>query len=241
MIEKTKGIVLHQVKYSDSGIVAHLYTRKYGRQSFLVRGMRNKKNGKHNVLFQPLLILDLVMYNKASRSMQTLKEFSVSYAPAAIFSDIRKNCIAIFLAEVLTSVLREESGNEEMFDYIEESIVYFDGSSEGISNFHIAFLSSLAGFLGFDPGSRDDEADKYFDMLNGKFVPVPPVHGHYTGPEVSDTLAAFFSSSFDEAGRIPLTGAQRNIVLETIIRYFSIHLPGLKKINSIHIMKDIFS
>ena len=79
MLEKTRGIVLHQIKYTDSGIVAQLYTRKFGRQSFLIRGMRNRKAGKHNILFQPMFILDLEMQYKASREMQILKEFSVSY------------------------------------------------------------------------------------------------------------------------------------------------------------------
>ena len=61
MLEKTRGIILSQIKYSDSGIIARLYTRKFGRQSFLIRGMRNKKSGKHNILFQPMFILELEM------------------------------------------------------------------------------------------------------------------------------------------------------------------------------------
>ena len=79
MLEKTRGIILHQIKYTDSGIVAQIYTRKFGRQSFLIKGMRNRKTGKHNILFQPMFILDLELYYKASREMQTLKEFSVSF------------------------------------------------------------------------------------------------------------------------------------------------------------------
>ena len=105
MHEKTKGIVLSQIKYTDSGIVVRLYTRNFGRQSFLLRGMRNKKKGKHNILFQPMFILELEMLYKASREMQTMKEFSVSFNPYNIYSDIRKSTVAIFLGEFLTSVL----------------------------------------------------------------------------------------------------------------------------------------
>ena len=155
MLEKTRGIILHQIKYTDSGIVAQLYTRKFGRQSFLIKGMRNKKTGKHNILFQPMFILDLEMYYKASREMQVLKEFSVSYAPYEIHSNIKKSCVAIFLGEVLTSVLKEESPHEEMFDYIEESIVYFDSCKDNYANFHIAFLAGLSSFLGFEPSLQD--------------------------------------------------------------------------------------
>jgi len=84
MIESTKGIVLHQIKYSDTGIVAQLYTRKFGRQSCLIRGMRSKKSGKHNIFFQPMSILDLVFYFKESREMQMMKDFSVSYSPSDV-------------------------------------------------------------------------------------------------------------------------------------------------------------
>ncbi|MCJ7446661.1 MAG: DNA repair protein RecO [Bacteroidales bacterium] len=240
MIDKTRAIVLHQLKYSDSGIIAHLYTRKFGRQSFLIKGMRNKKAGKHNVLFQPMVILDLVMYYKESRAIQVIKEFNVSYIPADIHNNIKKSCIAIFLGEVLTSVLREESQNEVLFDFIEKAIIYFDGCRESFANFHIAFLAGLSSFLGFEPGLKAGQNDLYFDMLNGIFVPQPPLHGNFANEEISKILAAFFISSYDRINKIILTGALRNEVLDVIIKYYSLHLPGLKKINSLEVLKEVF-
>ena len=240
MLEKTRGIVLHQIKYTDSGIIAQMYTRKFGRLSFLVRGMRNKKAGRHNILFQPMFILDLEMYYKGSHEMQIIKEFSVVYTPYDIHSNIRKSTVAIFLGEVLTSVLREESPNEEMYDYIEEAAIYFDRCSEGFANFHIAFLAGLSSYLGFEPTPRNSPENMFFDMKNGAFVPIPPVHGSYANEEVSEILAAFFRSSYDTAGKIALTGTLRNEVLDTIVSYYSFHLPGLKKINSLEVLKEVF-
>ena len=240
MLVKTKGVILHQIKYTDSGIVVQVYTREYGRLSFLVRGMRSKKSGKRSALFQPMFILDLVIYYKDSRSMQLLKEFSVSYLPSDVYSDVKKSSIAVFLCEVLTSVLKEESPHIELYDFIEESVKYFDRSNTGFNNFHIAFLIGLSSFLGFEPGLRTDAENKYFDLLNGTFVKLPPSHADYANIEISDILAEFFSASFDKTGSIPLTGELRNEVLETLIRYYSIHLPGLKKINSLEVLKEIF-
>lgn len=241
MLEKTRGIILHQIKYTDSGIVAQLYTRKFGRQSFLVRGIRKRKSGKHNVLFQPLFILDLEISYKESREMNLLREFSVSYPPYDIYSDIKKSSVAIFLGEVLTSVLKEESPHEEMFDYIEESIIYFDTCREGYANFHIAFLSGLSSFLGFEPGIRTNAGDLFFDMDNGIFVPVPPLHGNYANPEISDILAEVFHASYDSIINISLKGSVRNEVLDTLLRYYSLHLSGLKRINSLEVLKEVFS
>jgi DNA repair protein RecO (recombination protein O) len=240
MIEKTRGIVLHQLKYTDTGIVAQLYTLKYGRQSFLIKGMRNKKSGKHSVFFQPMSLLDLVMYYKESRGMQVLKEFSVSYSPADIFTNIKKTSVALFLGEVLTSVLREESPNEEMFGFIEDSVIYFDKCKENFANFHIAFLAGLSSYLGFEPGPRTANDDKYFDMINGVFVPVPPPHGSYASREISDILADFFSASYETSKNIVLSGALRNEVLEVLVSYYSLHLPGLKKVRSLEVLKEVF-
>jgi len=91
MLEKTKGIVLHSIKYSDSGIVVHLYTSKFGRQSALIRGVGKKKTGKHNIMFQPLSFLEMEMYYKSSREMQLLKEFSLLHPFYNLYSDIRKS------------------------------------------------------------------------------------------------------------------------------------------------------
>lgn len=240
MIEKTRAIVLHQLKYTDTGIVVQVYSRKFGRLSFLIKGMRNKKAGKHNANFQPLSVLDLVFYFKESRGIQMLKEFSVAYSPADIQSNIRKSCIAIFLGEVLNSVLKEESPHEELFDYINDSIIYFNECQGGIMNFHIAFLTGLSPYLGFEPGKRENPENTFFDMANGTFVQLPPVHGNYASAEISDILSGFFISSWDSMENIILSGSKRNEVLETLLRYYSLHLPGLKKINSLEILKEVF-
>ena len=241
MLEKTRGIILHQIKYTDSGIVSQIYTRKFGRQAFMIKGMRSRKTGNRNVLFQPLFILDLELYYKASHEMQNLKEFSVFFTPYDIYSNIKKSVVAMFLGEVLTSVLKEESPHEEMFDFIEKSIIYFDKGADGYANFHIAFLAGLSSFLGFEPGPKVGKESLFFDMLNGIFVPVPPVHGNYANEEISNILAGFFEASYDSISKISLTGNIRNDVLETLVRFYSLHLPGLKKIKSLDVLKEVFS
>lgn len=241
MLEKTRGIVLHQIKYTDSGIVCQIYTRNYGRQSFLIKGMRNKKAGKHNILFQPLFILDLVLYYKSSREIQNLKEFNVVYSPYDIYSTVHKSAVAMFLGEVLSSVLKEESPHTELFDFIEQSVKFFDSCKENYANFHIGFLAGLSSFLGFEPARRSHSTDSYFDMLNGVFVASPPVHGNYAGEEVTGILAQFFEATYDSMTGISLNGKMRNEVLETILRFYSLHLPGLRKIKSLEVLKEVFN
>ena len=172
--------------------------------------------------------------------MQTIKEFSPDYMPADIHGNLIKSSIALFIGEVLMSVLREESPQEDLFDYLRNSIIYLDTRKEGYANFHIAFLVGLCSYLGFEPGRNYSTENQFFDMVNGTFVPVPPSHGNYTGNEISSLLAEFFNSSWDNMNHVVLTGSLRNDILEIILKYYSIHLPLLKKIKSLEVLREVF-
>ncbi|MBN2632349.1 MAG: DNA repair protein RecO [Bacteroidales bacterium] len=240
MIDTTRGIVLHQLKYNDSGIIVWVYTRKQGRQSFIIKGARNRKQGKHNVFFQPLSVLEMVIYYRESREIHSIKEFSAAYIPSDIYLNVKKSGVAIFLGEMLSAVLKEETPNDVLFDFIENAITYFDKIQEEYANFHIAFLSGLISYLGFEPASGRHTANTYFDMMNGIFTSSPPAHGYYADKDISAILAGFFNSSYEESGKISLTGAVRNIVLDNLIRYYSLHLPGLKNIKSLKVLKEVY-
>ena len=240
MLEKTKCIALNPVKYSDSSIIARLYSREYGRISLMIKGVNSRKKGKHSIMFRPFFILDLEIYYKASRELQIMKESTVSFAPYNIYSDVKKSCVAIFLGEILTSILKEESQNVELFDFIEESVKYYDRSNDGFANFHLAFLAGLSSFLGFEPGKKLNDNQIFFDMKNGRFSEMPPVHGYYSNIENSSILARIFASSFDSVKNIALTGKQRNEILDDLLGYYNLHLPGLTSIKSLEVLKEIF-
>jgi len=240
-LAKTKCITLNHVKYSDSSIIARLYSREYGKLSLMIKGVNNsRKKGKSNIMFQPLFILDLEIYYKSSRELQIIKEATVSFAPYNIYSDVKKSCVAIFIGEVLTSILKEESPNVELFDFIETSIKYYDQSGDGFANFHLAFLAALSGFLGFEPAKRLNDNQLFFDMKNGCFSAAPPIHGYYSNIENSAIMARIFASSFDNVKNIALTGKQRNEILEALLSYYNLHLTGLASIKSLEVLKEIF-
>ena len=240
MLEKTKGILLHQLKYTDNAVIVQFYTKDYGRQSFIIRGVRGKRKGNQSALLQPMSVLEIVAYFKRTSEVHSIKEYTSSFVPLNIHNNIKKSCIALFLGEVLSSVLKEETPNTELFGFIEESILYLDAIEEPFSNFHIAFLAGLSSYLGFEPDKTMLETGSFFDLMNGNFCIIPPLHGNYATSEVSGILQSFFNSSFNDIMKYPLSGSLRNEVIETILRYYSLHLPGLKKIRSLEILHEVF-
>ena len=73
-----------------------------------------------------------------------------------------KIAVVLFLSEVLSSALREEEANTSLFQYLTNSLSWFD-MQDNLANFHILFLLSLTKHLGFYPDVHDIE-QPYFDM-----------------------------------------------------------------------------
>ena len=78
MITKTRGIVLNYIKYGDTSIICKIYTEQFGLQSYIINGIRKSKS-KNIGLYQPLNILDLVVYHKKTSGLQRIKESKLDY------------------------------------------------------------------------------------------------------------------------------------------------------------------
>lgn len=239
IIERIKGIVLQPIKYSDSGIILRLFTREVGGMSVMVKGVRKRGSGKSSVYFQPLNILDMEVYIKATRGVQLMKECSPHFIPTTIRDRVGKSCVAMFLGEVLTALVRDGDPNPDMFDFIEDSIRLFDSTNSNYPNFHISFIAKLCGFMGIAPNCPTTDS-YYFDMINGKFSVLPPPHNGYVDRDMSKYLAIFFFSSLQESESIAMSGAMRNSTLDTILKYISIHIPMSRQIKSLDVMRELF-
>jgi len=122
MIRKTRGIVLHTTKYGESSLVVHCYTEQVGRQTFMVKGVRKSRKQNRSNLFQPLFILDFEIYHKDSREIQLVKEVTRAFPLNSLPFDITKSTQAIFIAEVLYRVLKEEESNPILNNFLVSTI-----------------------------------------------------------------------------------------------------------------------
>jgi DNA repair protein RecO (recombination protein O) len=185
MIEKTRGIVLHYTKYSDSSGIINVFTQLSGRQAYMVRGLNKGRKVMRNALFQPLMILELEASHNTRREVQLLRSCSPGYVPSTTPYSIDKFSVAIFLAEVLTGVLREESPDNRLYEFIESSVIELDQSGGGVANFHIMFLVKLASYMGFGPSLPENAQDTVFDLTNGVFSTYPSCVGRvrFTGQQ----------------------------------------------------------
>ncbi|HNW49772.1 MAG TPA: DNA repair protein RecO [Prolixibacteraceae bacterium] len=240
MITQSKAVVLHQLKYSETSVIATLYTEAFGRQSYIINGIRSPKSKQKSGLLQPLFLLEIEAYHKPGREVQRMKEFKLDQVYQTIPFDVVKSTIAIFLSEIMYKTIRNEETDPELFHFMYDSFLHFDSMKEGNSNFHLWFLANLLKFLGVQPQNNYSPIYQWFDLKNGKFLISRPIHPTSPGLEDSKLLAELFSLRHDAIHLFALNGAQRSQLLEYLLEYYSIHFEKIGKINSLKVLAEIF-
>lgn len=240
MLSKTKGIVLHQIKYSESSVIATIYTEKYGRKSFMINRVRGRGTSQKANILQPLFILEMDIYYNPNRDLQRLKEFKNLVAFSTIPYHVVKSSLALFIGEVLYKSIREEEHNKDLFEYLYNTIQLLDITDTGISNYHIMFLLQLTKYLGFYPETNYSKANQIFDLQNGSFTSSIPFHPNYVSADLGKILHQSLSLKSNNFNDLNISLSERSLLLEKIIEYYQLHISGFGKVNSLQIMKEVF-
>ena len=239
MIEKTRGIFLHAVKYSETSLIACIYTEMHGRQSFIINGVRNKNSSVKAAVFQPLYLLELEIYYKTGREIHRIKNARIANPYSTIPFDIRKSTQVMFLAEILYKCLREEESNNELFNFIYHSLSLLDLSETGINNFHIWFLFNLTRFLGINPSRDNALISNFFDLQSALFVSHEPLHNQFTDKHITTLFSRLFDIDSSSIERLNYSQNERKLILEKLLEFYKIHFDNLGEIKSLEVIKEV--
>lgn len=239
MLHKTRGIILKTTKYSESSLIIHLFTEKFGFQSYLVSGSRSGKGKIRSGMLQPLFLLEMVVYHKGREGLQRASEIRNEPILTAIPFDVLKSSIGIFMAEIIYRSVRQQGPDENLFGFLFSSIQLLDMQTEGLANFHLVFLIRLSKYLGFHPSAPGTGNALCFDLKTGIFSPKVPVHPLYLTEELSRYLISLMDSSYETAGLISLSNEDRRLLIDKLIEYYEIHLEGFGQMRSHEVLKEV--
>ncbi|MDD4159281.1 MAG: DNA repair protein RecO, partial [Proteiniphilum sp.] len=143
MLHKTQGIVLSTFPYSDTYSVTQLFTRDFGRVSYLLPKARGRKTKFSPSLFSPLTVLYLEVEHMPLRDLQRIKEATRQFPLYDVNTHMTKISLAFFLSEFLSRLLQESDHNGLLFDYLKNSVETLEAADRGVANFHLAFMLGL--------------------------------------------------------------------------------------------------
>ncbi len=229
MLHHTKGIVFGYIKYSETSIIVRVFTEAFGMQSYIVNGVRSARSKGKIALYQPLTLLEMVVYHKATKDLQRISESKCALPFTSIPFNPIKSGISMFLTEVLGKTLRQESENREFFQFLFNAISIFDHLETNLENFHLQTLLKSTAYLGFKP-----ESEKDFDhQLIEKGMSSRLSSADY------QLMIVLLEKKLGE--HIPMQNQNRREILMHIIRYYQIHVDSLSEIKSLEILKEVLN
>lgn len=240
MLTKTTAIVLHNIKYGDSKMIVDMFTRAHGRMSFVVSIPKSSKSKLRKQFFQPLSMLSLEYDYRPKVQLQKIRNVALFHPYSSLPFDIDKLTVGMFISEFLYHSLYGEQQNEQMFDYIYDSLQWFDGSPSPTANFHLVFMMRLSLFLGFYPNLDDYVSGCVFDLRNGSFSSVAPLHSDYLSPEEASQMSLMMRMNYPTMHLFKFTRAQRNRLLDVIVQYYRLHIPGFPEMKSLDVLRNIY-
>ena len=238
MLHKTRGVVLKTTNYSESSVVAQVFTEKFGLQSYMVNGARKPKAKIGTTMLQPLYLLDMVVYHRANASLQRISEARQKPAFQTIPYDIGKSTVALFLNEVLYKCLRQQSADEPLFNYVFNAVSWLDSTEKMPPNFHLLFLVKLSRYLGFNP-AQPKPGQGYFDLKDGVFCSFLPSHPLVLEHPYTSLLADLLATSFDRLETLRISLAQRRFLLAKILEFYQFHVDHLGEIKSHTVLETV--
>jgi DNA repair protein RecO (recombination protein O) len=244
-LHKTKGLVLRTVKYGETSLIITILTELFGVQSYLVNGVRastKKGSGKAN-LFQPSAILDLIVYYNELRNLQRIKEFKWHHLYQHIFSDIKKNAVALFMVELLSKCLKQPEANEELFQFAEDAFLHLDKSTETVTaNFPLFFALHLAVFFGFRIDDQYSEKNSFLDLREGTFVNERPLHPHFLEDKQAEVTSQLLRVMQPwELEEIKLNHDFRRNLLFAYEAYYAFHIQDFGSMKTLPVLKEILN
>ena len=215
MKSKAELIVINHTKFGENSIVLHTLSSEYGRRGFLVKVSPRTAMA----LFLPLNILEAEVTENPKSSLWFARNF-VSVNPLnGIRSNIHKNTMTLFMSEVLYRVVKDQTNEDGLADWLKGQILTLDALQSDFANFHLLFLLNLCAALGFDP-----------DLAGlAPFADKKLIH-----------IEALLKTPFAEALLLPLSGADRNAIAESILKYIEYHTESAVNVRSLAVLREIY-
>ncbi|SNY94758.1 DNA repair protein RecO [Flagellimonas pacifica] len=234
----TKAIIFSSLKYGDTSLIVKAFTESDGLKSYLLKGILTSKKGKLKAAyFLPLMQLEMVVNHRNKGTLESIREVKVAMPYKTLHTDIVKNSMVLFLAEMLGNSIQEQEEDKSLFNYLEYALHWLD-ENPSTPNFHLLFLLNLTMYLGFYPDTTHENAS-FFDLLEGSFTGTPTLNPLIESENL-EHFKKFLGINFDALQTIKVNKTQRQELLRKVILYFELHLHGFRKPKSLAVLNAVF-
>lgn len=238
MNNKTRCIVLRTVKVNDNKIIADLLCRECGRLSVAL-SVGHRSNSRS--LFQPLTILDIDYSFSPTRSLARLSDARIATTYTSLPFNGTKLSLAFFIAEFLSFSTRDLHTDHNLYDFVEQSLMWLDTTDSGMGNFHLMFMIRMARFLGFYPDTASFFPGSFFDLRDGSFCLHAPCHRDFLKQEDAERMMLLMRMTPGNMHLFRLSRSERNRITDFCLQFYRLHIPSFGEMKTLEVLRSVVS
>lgn len=236
------GVALRTVRYNDSRWLLTVWTRQYGRMSLTVNAGNSKESRRRRALTMPMCTFEAVAAVKPGMEVVPVRDMRPHIVYQEITANPVKSSIAMFMAEVLNSLLRESNvGDEATWNAILNFIKDLDKATDKeTAIFPLWFMIRLAAVMGISPDTGTYHPGFWLDLTDGIFRAARPLPPHKSlDPTEARVANLLVQRPLHQLARLPLKARYRRDALETILQYYGMHLQPLTSLRTLPVLHTL--
>lgn len=233
MITKTEAIVLKTVDYSESSIIATLFTRKHGTIAVIAKGARKPKN-KFSAYLVVGQVLEVVYYMKATRGVQTLSDASYLIKLGSLRVDIEKMALTMSTMEFIRQVVHDNEVNNELFNFLLKMLKWLN-DQKSVSKIIFPYIQlrvlEYVG-IGLQPDETVLQKTSRIGYINIETGSLSEVSEGSQSIKLSENQTFFLKTGLTSKSstlfEIKMADNELKDLIEYLDRYIRYHIEGVK-------------
>ena len=240
MLIKTSGIVFKARKYSETSIIADIFTEAKGLRSYIISGVRTQKSRVSAGLLQIMTLVEIVAYHREDKDLTRLKEIKALHVYHAIPFEIQRSAVGTFMIEIAQKTIDGHEEHPELFNFLLDNFIFLDETTYPIANLHLHFMLALTEHLGFRPDGSFSEKTPFFDMKEGIFTTDQPPHLHWMPASLAQKLSQLLRLPKEQCHVIRFSREERKVFLKNLLDYYRLHIEHFPAIHSHEVLEEVF-
>lgn len=238
-ILKTEAIVLKTFDFRETSLIAHFFTRDYGRLDGILKGIRGDSR-KFASNLEPFSLNDIIFYQARNPGLHLISQCDLKDDFTAIRNNLKSTAYASYLMDLIGQLMQPEDRNIDGYELALSALRQLSSGldAEKISYiFLIKFLKSI----GFRPRldgciacDRDISSAAFFNLKRGGLICsrcTPRGAGRAADSYSSDVLAGTIASilhieqgSWEDALRLGLSAKIKDELKNILYNFMEFHL-----------------
>jgi DNA repair protein RecO (recombination protein O) len=234
MLEKTEGILLKKVKFSESSNICKIFTRELGLLSFIIKGAGGKRSSIKQAHLIPLSLLELDIYNHPVKNLKRLRELRCFSPLHQIQMNPVKRNQGYFILEIFNRAISEDEPFPILFDFIKNTLIQLNDTDIHNEWFTHRYMIDLCQITGHGINASQFTDGSRFDLNSGRFE-----HSEQSHPQLLDETLSHQLASLVEDDSYTPPFSLRMRLFYALLDFLRIHLIGVKPVKSLSVLTAV--